>query len=246
MDVRVIQHPLEQGRITVGGHGLITVGEIAVVAADRDRHPACNRRIQRLRLQPPLFAGVVGEDLVEHIVAEETQVGVRSLLHQGRDTGTGAEAEGLDQPLRQPLGHSRREQQAQRVEVERHGHQAAVHMAAHPVEIGPPVGEPAQVVEDAPAVGVEDVRPVGVDQPPSLVAPIMGVAACMVASVDDQHRLIQFARQLFRHRRPGEAGADDQPVVSSGRPACRPAFQQPPVLAPVHVDPAPAINLGGS
>ena len=62
-------------------------------------------------------------------------------------------------------------------------------MRQHAVLVRAPLGEARQVGRDLVRVGVEDVRPVAVDEDAVLVVVVEGVAADMRAAVDQQHAL---------------------------------------------------------
>ncbi len=79
--------------------------------------------------------------------------------------------------------------------------------------VGPPCGELRQIVDDLVRIGVEDVRPILVDQDARLVEMVVGVAADMRPPVDDQHVRVVLAGQPLGDHRAGEAGADDEIVV---------------------------------
>ena len=58
-----------------------------------------------------------------------------------------------------------------------------------------PLGELGEIVDDLVRIGVEDVRPILVDQHPRLVEMVIGVAGDMGALVDDEHVRAMLARQ---------------------------------------------------
>ncbi len=91
----------------------------------------------------------------------------------------------------------------------------AVHLGQHTVLVGPPLGEARQVVDDALSIGVEDVRPVAMDQHARFVVIIVGVAADVRPPVDDQHALVQPGGQTLGQHAAGEPGADDQVVEAT-------------------------------
>ena len=86
----------------------------------------------------------------------------------------------------------------------------------HAVLIGPPLGELRQVVEHALRVGVEDVRPVAMHQHAGLVEVVVGIAADVVAPVDDQHAPVELAGKPLGQHAAGEAAADDEVVEGAG------------------------------
>ena len=70
---------------------------------------------------------------------------------------------------------------------------------------------PRQVLEDLATVGVEDVRPVTVDEDPRGVVVVVRVAADVVAAVDDEHAVTE-RRQALGGDRAGEPCTDDEVV----------------------------------
>ena len=102
-----------------------------------------------------------------------------------------------------------------RVEIDRDRHLHAVHFRQHPVLVEAPFGEAREMVEDLLRVGVEDMRTVLVDQQPVVVITVIGVAADMVAAVDEKNALVALARKTLRQNAARKAGADNQPIVHS-------------------------------
>ena len=98
------------------------------------------------------------------------------------------------------------------VEVDRDRHQLAVDPGAHAMLVGTPVGEAREIGEDLARVGVEDVRPVLVDEHAVLVVVVVGVAADVRPLVDEQDGLVQLRGQPLRQDAAGETGANDQIV----------------------------------
>ena len=78
--------------------------------------------------------------------------------------------------------------------------------------VGPPVGELRQVIEDRLTVGVEDVRPVLVDQDAGPVINIIGIAADMRPTVDQKHLFVTLARKPFGDDAAGKSSADHKPI----------------------------------
>ena len=87
--------------------------------------------------------------------------------------------------------------------------------AQHAMLVRPPLGEPRQVLEDVARVGVEDVRPVLVDEDAGVVVVVVGVAADVRALVADQHLLAGVGGEPLGEVAAGEAGADDQ-IIEHG------------------------------
>ncbi len=82
--------------------------------------------------------------------------------------------------------------------------------------VGPPLGESRQVLEDALAVGVKDVRPVAVHQHAMRVIFVIGVARNVRPSVDQQHATAGIG-QFPGDDAAGVAGADDEDGLVHGR-----------------------------
>jgi hypothetical protein len=90
-----------------------------------------------------------------------------------------------------------------------------------------PLGEPGQVLEHLAAVGMEDVRPVLMNEHTSVVIVVEGVAPDVIAFVDDQNFFAGIVRQPLRHDAAGEAGSNDEIV----KHPCHPRTSQLSVKA---------------
>ena len=84
--------------------------------------------------------------------------------------------------------------------------------------VGTPIRELREMVEDLLRIGMEDVRPVLVNQQAGIVVAVVGVAADVRPAVDDEDALVALARETFRKHAAGKAGADDQPIVHGTTP----------------------------
>ena len=73
-----------------------------------------------------------------------------------------------------------------------------------------PLGELRQVIEDVARVGVEDVRPVFVDEDARLVVVVVGVARDVVAAVHDEDFFVANARQALGQHAAGKTRSYDQ------------------------------------
>ena len=76
-----------------------------------------------------------------------------------------------------------------------------------------PLGEPGKIGENLVRVGVEDMRPILVDEDSGIVEAVIGVAADVRAPVDQQDVGVVLARQPLGENRAGEARADDQIII---------------------------------
>ena len=63
------RHPLEQARKAELGHGLVGVGEIAVIPVCPGGDARCYLRVQLRRIHPPLLARVAPEEFVVQLAA---------------------------------------------------------------------------------------------------------------------------------------------------------------------------------
>ena len=64
LDVRVRQHALEHAGVAVQRHGLVSVGEIPVVAVGAHRHARGDLRVELGGIESPLLPRVVAEELL--------------------------------------------------------------------------------------------------------------------------------------------------------------------------------------
>src|SRR5262249_1032687 len=77
-----------------------------------------------------------------------------------------------------------------------------------------PLGELAQIVDDALRVGAEIMRAVIVQQHAGFVVMIVSVAADVIAPVDDKAGLAKLIGNPFRQHGPGKPSADDEKIKS--------------------------------
>ena len=211
----MVQHPLEQGGIALQGHPLIGVLEIAVVTGEKDRYPGGGIGVDLLRSLAPLLHRVVDKDVLIHIIRQGGDLRVTALpqLQNGHLFFCPI---GGNEFFPQPCALRRAEGGLQRGEVEGDGVGLAPALSVRdigqdPVLIVPPDREPGEPVKDPLVVGVEDVGAVLVDQHPSPIQAVVGVAADVVPAFQAQHPLSALG-QLPGADRTGIAGAHDQRV----------------------------------
>ena len=70
LDVRMRQHALEHPRVAVQRHRLVGVGEVAIVAVGAHRHARGHRGVELRRIEAPLLARVVAEELLVQLAAD--------------------------------------------------------------------------------------------------------------------------------------------------------------------------------
>jgi hypothetical protein len=148
--------------------------------------------IQLRRVEAPLFARVVAEELFIQLAAHFVDHDIfrcANLLFLFRDR------------LEELLDLERCQAQAihlvDRVEVDRNGQQLPVDAGEYSVLILTPLRETRQILEDVLRVGVEDVRPVTVNQNAGVVVVIVGIARDVRTAINDEHFLVRVARQTF-------------------------------------------------
>jgi hypothetical protein len=207
LDVGMAQHRLEHPRVAVLGHGLIGVGEVAVVAVGSSGNPRRHARVELGRIESPLLAGVAAEELVVEITPDLGHHRVLGRLDAIELLGNGVEpALHLERREVEPV------QAVDGVEVDRHRQLLAIDAGEHPVLIRAPLGELRQVLEDVGRVRVEDVRAVRVDQDPRVVVAVVGVATDVRALVDDENALVALAGQPLGEHAAGETRTHHQGV----------------------------------
>src|SRR5208337_4956139 len=97
----------------------------------------------------------------------------------------------------------------ERVAVDGEGKQLALDLAENTMLVRHPLRKAGKILEDRLAVGVEDVRPVAMDQHPGCVVLVVGVAANVIALVYNDDEMPRRGQSLGNDT-AGEAGANDQ------------------------------------
>ena len=214
--VGVVQQPLEHGGIALQRHALVNVLKIPAVLRQEHRHPGGGGRIDLLRLLPPLLHGVADKHMVVYKVGQCPQVRIGA-LPQLQNSDLPLRAVGLQQLLLQSGGLLRRKGRPERYQVE--GHRQLLpavrrgDVGHYLVLIVAPGGKAGKIVEYPPAVGVENVGTVPVDQHAVLVKMVVSVAAHMVPALQHQDLLAAPLRQLPGGHGSRHARADDQAIV---------------------------------
>ena len=128
LDVRMGEHALEHPGEAVRRHHLIGVGEIAIVAIGPDRDSCDDRRVELGRIEAPLLARVVPEELLVELAPNLADDDVFRRADHVAWFGDGIEE--LLQLERRVAGAV---QPVDGVEVDRYRHQLAVDPGADPV-----------------------------------------------------------------------------------------------------------------
>ena len=79
--------------------------------------------------------------------------------------------------------------------------------------IGPPFGELRQIGEYLGRIGVEDMRPILVDEDPAIVDAVKGITGNMGATINDQNTLSCIVGKPLGHDRAGKSCAHDQIII---------------------------------
>jgi hypothetical protein len=212
-DLGMVQHALEHLRIAFERHRLELVRKISIVAVRAGGHPRRDCGFEFGRVEAPLLAGVVAEELLVEIAPHARD----DHVFRGADLVAGLGA--LREPRFELLARQREAVEAvDRVEIDRYRQEHAVDLRQDAMLVGPPARELRQIVEDRLRVRVEDVRTIGVHQDARRVEPVMRIAADMVAPIDQEHPLAPLTRDAFSQDAAGEAGTDDQPVIHRDPP----------------------------
>ena len=215
LDVRVIEEIAEHVGETARRHRLIGVGEVAVVAVEAQRDAGGDLRVKLGGIEAPLFAGVAAEEFFVELAAYAVDDHVF-----GGDERIAFFGDGVEERLHAGRVELAIVERVDRVEIDGDGHETSVHAGAHAMLILTPLGEARQVVENIRRVGVEDMRPVTVDEDAGGIVAIVGVATDVGAFVHDEDALFESAGESFREHAAGEARANNQ-VIKHTRGAGR-------------------------
>ena len=187
-DQRIVKHPLRHFGITLRRYRLIFILKITVVAADENRHPPADRRIQFFRPYPPLLDRITEKNLFINIISQTRKISVIR-LPQFQNRHLAVKAEFCNQLFFQPLGLLPRKDLMQAVKVKRNVYLPAVDHRFHPVHKIMPVGKTAEVIPNLFVFGMKDMRPVLVNGHAAFVLIIVDIAADVGTPVYDQHFL---------------------------------------------------------
>src|SRR5215203_5181673 len=172
--------------------------------------------MQVLWVQLPLLARVPAEELLVELPADLGHDRVLRGLDQ-RALLAAVRVEGLDVRIGRQLEPI---EAIDRVAVDRHRQELAVHALDDSVLVRPPLGEAREVLDDLLRIRVEDVRSIAVDEHSVLVEVVVRVPGDVVPAVDDEHPLAELGRQPLGDDRAGESRADHEGVVCAHEWTC--------------------------
>ena len=209
-DARVVNHALHPLGVAVRGQALPRVLEVAVVVVKAHGQALDDGGRQLGRVGLPLLAGVVLDERLIQGAADE----LNALVVQVGRIGAGqlARLPG-DKLLRLGRRVMRMEELVDGAQVDRQRIDLAVMRGIHAVHIVREARETIDVVPHTLIGRVEQVRAILVDLRAGLLIHIrVGVAADVVADVDDVHAGTRMLHRLLRHRQAEQARADNYQV----------------------------------
>ena len=181
----MVEHVLEELGVTLGGHALVLCrGEVAIVVANKDGHASGNRRVNLVGGLAPLLHGVVEKDVLIDVVGDLGELGV-VLLAQLHDGDLLVLTEGRHELLVERLSPLVAKGELERSVVEGDRHERAVDIGQNLVLVASPLSEAREVLVHAVVHGVVDVWTVLVHQDARIIHVVVGIAANVVASLDD-------------------------------------------------------------
>ena len=206
-DIGMIEHAAEHGGVAVEGEGLKFFGEITVVAVGADGDAPAGAGVEFARVAFPLLEGVVLEEEPVELVADLGDDDFLGVLRDG--DGDAPCGEGV---LHLLAGGGATEELLEGVEVDGELPVTTVGPGEDAVIDGAPVGELAEVLDDAVGVGAEVMGAVEVKEDAGGVVGVVGVAADVVAALDDEASPAALGGEALCEDGAGEAGADDEVV----------------------------------
>ncbi len=205
----MVEHVLEHARKPMQRHRLVAVGEIPVVAVGAGRHAGGHLRVEFGRVERPLLARVVAEELLvqlaSHLADDHVLAGLDRIALLGH---------GSEKFLHLKRGQVQAVHLVDRVQIDRHRQELPVHAGQHAVLVPAPLGELREVIEDLARVRVENVRAVFVHEHARVVVMVVGVARDVVAAVHDEDLFVANARQPFGQHAARVTRPDDQIIKS--------------------------------
>ena len=203
LDVGVVGHLRQPRGVAVGGQALVGVAEPAVLEGVAHRQPRDDVRAELGRVGLPLLGGVA---LDERLVERAADQADRLLLEVGGVLGVDLAGLRGDQLAGLLRGVALAEELVDQPEVHRQRVDLPLVLAEDAVLVAGEGGEPVGVLPHLLVGGVEQVGAVLVHLDAGLRLPLaVGVAAEVVATVEDQHLQAELARAALGDRQPEEA-----------------------------------------
>jgi hypothetical protein len=203
-DVIVRKHVPEQFGVARGGHELVKIGKISVVAVRADRQPPADARGQMFRFLLPLFFRVPAEKRLEEF---DSDMSCNDFLGIGdarmRDALSGEEI------LRFFVRcQSQIEKCVEGIPIDRDLKQGASNIREHPVGIRNPIRKTTEVLHDASIVRMKQMRPVVMEKDAAVVSGIEGIPSKMKTPVDYEDLFPALGCKAFREHASRESRAD--------------------------------------
>ena len=181
----MVEHVLEELGVALGRHALILGrGEVTVIVTHKDGNTAGDGGIDLVGRLAPLLHGVVEEDILVDVVGNLGELGV-VLLAQLHDGNLLVLAKGRHELLVERLSPLVTKGKLERGVVEGNRHERTVDVGEDLVLVARPLREAREVLVHAVVHGVVDVRTVLVHKNARVIHVVVGIAANVVASLDD-------------------------------------------------------------
>ena len=207
-DVRMVDYAFAQGGESLFGQPLIRIGKIACVPVVSDRQAFCYFGRELLRIEPPLLLRVIFEEqLVEFLayLRDDDVFGVFDPFDSDPSLfEIGAELFGREGTVKELL-HG--------VEIDGQGNRLAIDFGQHTMDVAVPFGELAEIVPHVFLCGMEDVRPILLDEQTLFVVAIRDITPDVATAIHQQHRLAQVATQSFGQHAPGQPRSSNKGVI---------------------------------
>ena len=205
-DARIVDHPLEPGRVPILRQALPGVLEIPVVVVESYRQTIDDRRGQLAGVGLPLLGRVVFDERLIQRASNQRDALVVQVLRI-------LACQFARLLLDQRLGFSRRvvctEELVDRAQIRRQRIYLAVMCGVHAMHVVREFGETVDILPHALIRRMEQMRTVLVDFGTGLFVEVrVRVAADVVAHVDDMHARASLLHCLLRHRQTEQACAD--------------------------------------
>ncbi len=200
-------HPLEHGCVTLLRNGLEILPQVAVVAIGANGDASADGCIKILGVAPPLLECVSFEKFFVELpsdLANDNFFGVRWIFHGDAVLG--------DPRLHFLRGGCTPEELLEGVEINRKIPITPVAVRQDLVIDRMPLGKLTEIINDARGVGAEVVGSVGVDKDAGLVVFVVGVAAKMVALLDNETRLPLLRGETLCNCKARKSGSNNEAV----------------------------------
>ena len=201
---RGLQHPLKHPMVALFGQGLEFLPEITVIPVGADRNASANGGIELTRMFFPLLERVVLEELLVQLPAnlrDDNFFGVCRVLNRNPL---------LLQPGFEFLSGALPAQELlEGVEIDREVPVSGIRITEDAVINLMPLGKAGEVLPDAWGIRPKIVRTVFVNQNPSSVILVLGIATDVIPFLDNRALRPKLARKPLSKHQAGKTRTDD-------------------------------------